>query len=77
MVAAEVPLLPKVMPLASVVKVKLTDATVVAVTAIVPVADVALAVCALIANAIASRANVVSLFLLVNVVSPQSIDRVF
>jgi hypothetical protein len=48
------------MPAASVVKVKLTDATVVAVTATVPVADVALADCTLKARAIASRAIVVN-----------------
>jgi hypothetical protein len=41
MVAADVPLLPRVIPAPSVTNVKLTDATVVAVTATVPVALVA------------------------------------
>src|SRR2546427_1873013 len=43
MVAADVPLPVKAMPAPSVTKVKLTEATTVAVTATVPVADVALA----------------------------------
>jgi hypothetical protein len=42
-VDAEVPLLPRVMPAPSVTNVRLTEATVVAVTATVPVADVAFA----------------------------------